>query len=87
MERAGVNDERLAKVINDGLDATITKTATMDGQITDTLELINYSERREMAELCCKLKGHYVDRHEHGVSRTLEEILEASYQLEEAGER
>lgn len=40
--------------------------------------LVDFSERREMTELALKLRGHLIDKHEHRIIRTLEEILEDS---------
>lgn len=55
-----------------------TKTASHEGIITHRIHLVNFSERREMAELALKLKGHLIDKHELRMVRTLEEILEGS---------
>lgn len=80
LEKAGVSDELLATRIHEGLSAMETKTASFEGRITDWEDFIAYSERRAMVELTLKLKGHLIDKHEHRVVRTLEEILEGSHE-------
>jgi len=49
---------KLAGTIAAGLDATETKTATFEGKITDTLDLVNWGERRASAELAARLMGY-----------------------------
>jgi hypothetical protein len=72
MEHAGVTLELMAQRIYEGLHAT------------ETLELISrtlisFSERREMLELCLRLRGLLVDKHEVDPGPTLAELLEESY--------
>lgn len=81
MERAGVRDRKLAKRINEGLDATYTHCATYEGKFTDKLVLVDYPERREMVELALTLKGYLyrggrTQRRDKGP--TLEELLSRS---------
>ena len=78
LEQAGATDALLAKRVFEGLNARDTKFATYEGEITDSQEVIDYGERREMTELALKLKGHLIEKHELRMVRTLEEILEAS---------
>jgi len=39
---------------------------------------VDFSERREMAELVLRVKGLLIDKHQVQVVKTLEEILEES---------
>ena len=78
LAEAGATDELLAQRIFEGLNAWETKFATFEGEITDSDEVISFSERREMAELVLKLKGYLIEKHELRMVKTLEEILEAS---------
>ena len=78
LERRGITDDLLAKRLYQGLFAMETKTAQVDGKISDKLHLVSWSERRAYLELLLKLKGHLIDKHEIRMVRTLEEILEES---------
>jgi hypothetical protein len=49
---------KLAKVISDGLEATETKFFQHEGRVTDSKELINWSERRAYAELAAEYGGY-----------------------------
>ena len=82
LEKAGITDGLLARRIREGLDAKETKLAMRDGKITDSLTLIAFAERREMAQLALKLKGHLVDKHEIHSALTLEELLEGTHEQE-----
>jgi undecaprenyl pyrophosphate synthase len=46
-----------------------------------TINMIDFSERREMVELVLKATGRYVEKHEHEAGETLGEILARSYEL------
>lgn len=48
--------EKIAQRINEGLDAMKTEFAKFEGAITDTRECVDFAERRQYAELACKLK-------------------------------
>jgi|HubBroStandDraft_6_1064221.scaffolds.fasta_scaffold22481_4 hypothetical protein len=48
--------EKIALRINEGLDATKTEFAKLEGAITDSRQCIDFAERRQYAELACKLK-------------------------------
>lgn len=76
LERKGISDELLAQRLYQGLFAMETKTATLEGKITDRANLVAFSERRAMLELVLKLKGHLIDKHELRMVRTQEDILE-----------
>jgi hypothetical protein len=45
-------------VISDGLEATETKFFQHEGRVTDSKELINWSERRAYAELAAEYGGY-----------------------------
>ncbi len=77
LETAGITDGLLAQRIREGLDANSVLRETM---YADREVLIDFEERREMVELVLKLKGLLIDKHEHRMSRTLEEILEGSHE-------
>ncbi len=79
LDAVGATDELLARRIYQGLHAMQTKTATHEGIITDRKNMVDFGERREMAELALKLRGHLIDKHEHRMVRSQEEILEESY--------
>jgi hypothetical protein len=79
LEAAGISDELLAKIALEGLDAVETKFASKDGVFMDERNTIAYSERREMLELIAKLKGHLLEKHQHQVKLTLEDLLEESH--------
>jgi hypothetical protein len=48
--------EKIALRINEGLDATKTEFAKFEGAITDSRQCVDFGERRQYAELACKLK-------------------------------
>ena len=48
--------EKIALRINEGLDAMKTEFAKFEGQISDTRDCVDFAERRQYAELACKLK-------------------------------
>lgn len=49
--------EKIAQRVNEGLDAEITEFAKFEGRITDSVQLVDYEQRRKYAELAAKLKG------------------------------
>lgn len=75
LERAGASDAKLAQRINDGLDAN---TVVRETGYAEREVLVDFAERREMAELVLRVKGYLIDKHDVRVTRTLEDILEAS---------
>jgi hypothetical protein len=79
LAKAGATDELLAKRIAEGLTAFDTKFSTYMGEITDSQDVIAFSERREMVELVLKVKGYLVDKHEIDAGPTLAELLEESF--------
>jgi hypothetical protein len=79
LEEAGISDPMLAKIALEGLSAVETKFAQKDGVFHDERSTIAWSERREMLELICKLKGHLVEKHEHSGKLTLEQLLDESH--------
>jgi hypothetical protein len=48
--------EKIAQRINEGLDAEKTEFAKFEGQISDSRNCIDFGERRQYAELACKLR-------------------------------
>jgi hypothetical protein len=48
--------EKIAQRINEGLDAMKTEFAKFEGQISDKVDCVDFAERRQYAELACKLK-------------------------------
>jgi len=74
LEKAGATDEKLAKRIAEGLDATVVARETKHASRE---VLIDFSERRETGELLTKLKGYLVQKLELR-DKTLEQILEDS---------
>ena len=65
--RRHIPAEKIAMRIAEGLDATETRFATFEGQITDSKECIAYGERRQYAELAAKLSGVYADKKESNI--------------------
>jgi hypothetical protein len=49
--------EKIAQRINEGLDAMETKFFQFQGTVSDTRDVIAWSERRQYAELAARLKG------------------------------
>lgn len=56
LKLSGVTDEKLAKKISEGLNATETKISSYEGTISDTLEVADFSTRKNYVELALKLK-------------------------------
>jgi hypothetical protein len=79
LEKAGISDEWLARIAKEGLDAVETRFFQKDGICTDERTMVAYSERREMLELICKLKGHLTEQHDVKVKLTLEDLLAESH--------
>lgn len=48
--------EKIALRINEGLDAMKTEFAKFEGGISDSQDCVDFAERRQYAELACKLK-------------------------------
>jgi hypothetical protein len=49
--------DRIAERIAQGLNATKTKFAKVDGKITDQIECVDFAERRKYCELAARLSG------------------------------
>jgi len=75
LEAAGVSNERLARRMREGLDATVVHHQTMHSRREVH---IDFGERREMVELALRVKGLLVEKHRVQMVKTLEEILEES---------
>ncbi len=52
-----VPDELMALKVREGLDATVVKTATADGEITDMQEFADFGTRAKYLELAAEFKG------------------------------
>lgn len=79
MDKAGVTDELLARRIHQGLHAMETKFFQHAGFVTARRNMVSWSERREMLEIALKLRGHLVEKHEHKVDMTVEELVGGSW--------
>jgi hypothetical protein len=55
-----------------------TKLAISEGKITAQRKFVDWSERREMAELVLRLKGYLVNKHHVDTGPTLEELIAGS---------
>lgn len=76
LERAGVSDKLLAKRIKEGLSATVVSKSTANAFRE---VLVDYGERREMAELAIRMKGlQPAEKIEHKV--TLEDLLAETHE-------
>jgi hypothetical protein len=82
LAQAGISDGLIAQRMFEGLNATVTKFATVEGRITDSQDCIDFKERREMVELVLRLKGLLTNRHQVDLGPTLAELLEESYKDE-----
>jgi hypothetical protein len=54
-----IPSEKLVIRLAEGLDATQTKFATMDGKITDFVEAVDFDQRRKYLELAASMSGRY----------------------------
>jgi len=77
--------EKIGQRIAEGLDAMETKIATFEGEITDSKDLVAWSERRAYAELAAEWGGYFVPRAEIEVipvsDMTDEQLLARAAQL------
>lgn len=71
LESEGVTSELIAQKVKAGLDAQRVIYATKDGVITDTQEVTDFGERRQMTELAAKLRGDL----DVGININLNQIL------------
>lgn len=62
--RANVPPELIVQRIREGLDAVEIKLFQHEGRVLDSKPLVNWSERRQYAELAARYGGYYVDRQE-----------------------
>ena len=83
--RKHVPMEKIGQRIAEGLDAMETKLATFEGEITDSKDLVAWSERRAYAELAAEWGGYFVPRSEIEVipvsEMTDEQLLARAAQL------
>jgi hypothetical protein len=56
LHKAGATDQKLAQRLAEGLDAVETKFFQKEGRVTDSRNVINWSERRNYLELACRIK-------------------------------
>jgi len=70
--RQFVSAHKLAQRIAEGLDAMETKIVTYKGAITDTIDLVNYTERREYIKLILEY-GYSVTDGDHAPGQTTNE--------------
>lgn len=57
-----VPDDLIGQRLLEGTNATVVKTATFDGKITDAVEFVDFEQRRKYIELAAEFKGR-VRRH------------------------
>jgi phage terminase small subunit len=81
LERAGLTDEKLAKRLNEGVDAKETRFFQKDGEVVSTRTVIDYGTRLNYTQTVLKLKGHLVDRIEKN-TLSIAVILAASFDTE-----
>lgn len=62
MDIVGLTDAKLAKVMNEGLDAEKIVVAIHKGEICDEKSYIDHPTRKQFAELAAKVKGHLKER-------------------------
>jgi hypothetical protein len=77
LENAGVTDALLAQRIREGLEANCVVRET---QFANREVLVDFRERREMAELIVRLKGYLIEKRELSGHLTYEELLGGSYE-------
>lgn len=77
LRKAGVTDELLGWRIREGLSANVVSRETLYAKRE---VLVDFSERREMAELALKLKGYLVEKHEVEGKLTLEDLLDGTHE-------
>lgn len=58
LTRAGIDDERLARVAAEGLSAMVVKTATFEGEISDEREYVDWNSRHKFWHDLNVIKGH-----------------------------
>ncbi len=56
-EKVGITPTLLAKRVKEGLDATSTEVISFKGEVTDKVELVDYSERRQNVELAMRVRN------------------------------
>jgi len=59
MKDIGINEELIAQKLREGLEAKDTKIATFEGQITDSVEVVAWGERRAYLDMVIRLRGDY----------------------------
>lgn len=82
--RCWIDPELLGKRIAEGLNANETKFFQYAGVVTEQIDVVSWSERRQYAELAARFAGYHVDKQEvevkHGLSpeiasKELDELL------------
>jgi len=59
MDQAGLTEPRLLKVLYEGLEAMLVKTATHEGKITDSRAFPNYATRHRYLDTALKLRDMF----------------------------
>lgn len=78
LEKAGITDEKLAKRLNEGLDAKETKFFQHQGLVISKRTVVDHGARKNYLDTVLKLKGHLVEKHEIIGKVTLAELVAAS---------
>lgn len=73
--RREIPPELVVKRLREGLDATTTKVATFEGEITDEAEYVDHGERRAHLELAAELGGYAEKKGLEGIEITIRSVL------------
>jgi len=88
-----INDEGLSEDVvrlklHEGINARETKFFAYQGIVCQTIDIINWTERRKYLELLMKYKGDLTEKvevkHTHGLSPELREIINEIYQQKDS---
>jgi hypothetical protein len=71
--RATISPAKIARVVNDGLQAVETKFFASNGIVTDSRDVINYGERRQYADLAARFADYYSPKQEIDVRQSMSE--------------
>ena len=62
--RSKITGEKIAQRLAEGLDAVDTKFFQFEGEVTDSRDVVAWSERREYAKLAAEFGGYHVQKQE-----------------------
>jgi len=62
MELGGVTDEKISRVVREGMEATRKYYASWRGEIVESAPAEDHPTRLKAAELAARIKGHLTDR-------------------------